>query len=137
MDQERASASGTSTVRTACTGWCRSRRPAPARRSPWCPAPSACRSSAPRRCECCRAASPAILAWYEAEGLSAFNFTVFGGALDGRETGFPVVLRVIARTAFKQDYRTDDYFLQKQLGGELMFAAPEEMAARLRTLFGG
>ncbi len=77
-----------------------------------------------------------VLAWYEAEGLSAFNFTVFGGALDGRETGFPVVLRVIARTAFKQDYRTDDYFLQKQLGGELMFAAPEEMAARLRTLLG-
>ncbi len=78
----------------------------------------------------------AVLAWYEAEGLSAFNFTVFGGALDGRETGFPVVLRVLARTAFKQDYRTDDYFLQKQLGGELMFAAPEEMAARLRTLLG-
>jgi hypothetical protein len=76
-----------------------------------------------------------VLAWYEEEGLSAFNFTVFGGALDGRETGFPVVLRVIARTAFKQDYRTDDYFLQKQLGGELMFAAPEEMAARLRSLF--
>jgi UDPglucose--hexose-1-phosphate uridylyltransferase len=77
-----------------------------------------------------------VLAWYEAEGLSAFNFTVFGGALDGRDTGFPIVLRVIARTAFRQDYRTDDYFLQKQLGGELVFAAPEEMAARLRTLLG-
>ncbi len=77
----------------------------------------------------------AILAWYEEEGLSAFNFTIFSGALDGRETGFPVVLRIIARTAFKQDYRTDDYFLQKQLGGELMFAAPEEMAARLRERF--
>ncbi len=77
-----------------------------------------------------------ILAWYETEGLSAFNFTAFSGALDGRQTGFPVVLRVIARTAFKKDYRTDDYFLQKQLGGDLMFAAPEEIAARLRTLFG-
>ena len=77
-----------------------------------------------------------VLAWYESEGLSAFNFTVFGGPLDGRDSGFPVVLRVIARTAFKQDYRTDDYFLQKQLGGELMFAAPEDMAARLRTLLG-
>jgi len=76
-----------------------------------------------------------LLAWYEEEGLSAFNFTVFGGALDGRTTGFPVVLRAIARTAFKKDYRTDDYFLQKQLGGELMFATPETMAARLRTLF--
>jgi galactose-1-phosphate uridylyltransferase len=76
-----------------------------------------------------------ILTWYEDESLSAFNFTLYGGPLDGSDSGFPVVLRVIARTAFKQDYRTDDYFLQKQLGGELMFAAPEEMAARLRTLF--
>jgi galactose-1-phosphate uridylyltransferase len=76
-----------------------------------------------------------ILTWYEDEGLSAFNFTLYGGPLGDGGGGFPVVLRVIARTAFKQDYRTDDYFLQKQLGGELMFAAPEEMAARLRTLF--
>ena len=76
-----------------------------------------------------------ILSWYEDEGLSAFNFTLSGGPLNGHDTGFPVVVRVIARTAFKHDYRTDDYFLQKQLGGELMFAAPEEMAARLRTLF--
>lgn len=76
-----------------------------------------------------------ILTWYEDEGLSAFNFTLYGGPLDGSDAGFPVVLRVIARTAFKQDYRTDDYFLQKQLGGELVFAAPEEMAARLRTQF--
>lgn len=76
-----------------------------------------------------------ILTWYEDEGLSAFNFTLYGGPPDGTDAGFPVVLRVIARTAFKQDYRTDDYFLQKQLGGELMFAAPEEMAAQLRTLF--
>jgi galactose-1-phosphate uridylyltransferase len=76
-----------------------------------------------------------ILTWYEDEGLSAFNLTLYGGPLDGTDAGFPVVLRVIARTAFKQDYRTDDYFLQKQLGGELMFAAPEEMAARLRPLF--
>ena len=78
-----------------------------------------------------------ILAWYEDEGLSAFNFTLYGGPLDGSDDGFPVVLRVIARTAFRQDYRTDDYFLQKQLGGELLFAAPEEMASRLRTLLRG
>ena len=32
-----------------------------------------------------------VLAWYEDEGLSAFNFTLSGGPLDGRETGFPVV----------------------------------------------
>jgi galactose-1-phosphate uridylyltransferase len=76
-----------------------------------------------------------VLSWYEDEGLSAFNFTLYGGPLAEGKGAFPVVLRVIARTAFKQDYRTDDYFLQKQLGGELMFAAPEQMAARLRPLF--
>jgi UDPglucose--hexose-1-phosphate uridylyltransferase len=76
-----------------------------------------------------------VLAWYEEEGLSAFNFTLFGGPLRGREPGFPVVLRIIARSAFKPDFRTDDYFLQKQLGGELMFSSPEQMAAQLRSRF--
>jgi UDPglucose--hexose-1-phosphate uridylyltransferase len=46
-----------------------------------------------------------------------------------------VTLRVIARSAFKRDYRTDDYFLQKQLGGELIFIMPEEIAATLRPGF--
>ena len=76
-----------------------------------------------------------IVAWYEREGLSAFNFTVYGGPSDGPESGHPVVLRVIARSAFKPDYRTDDYFLQKQLGGELIFSPPEQIAATLRQDF--
>ncbi len=84
-----------------------------------------------------------VLAWYEEVGLSAFNFTVYGGppgddaagraaASVGADPVFPVVLRVIARSAFKPDYRTDDYFLQKQLGGELIFETPEAIAATLR-----
>ena len=76
-----------------------------------------------------------VLAWYEREGLSAFNFTLYGGPLSTPEAGCPVVLRVIARSAFKPDYRTDDYFLQKQLGGELIFDAPEQIAAVLRDEF--
>jgi UDPglucose--hexose-1-phosphate uridylyltransferase len=76
-----------------------------------------------------------VVAWYEREGLSAFNFTVYGGPLEGIRTGHPVVLRVIARSAFKPDYRTDDYFLQKQLGGELIFSPPEQIAAVLRDDF--
>ena len=47
------------------------------------------------------------------------------------------MLRVIARTAFRLDYRTDDYFLQKQLGGELIFVPPEQLAAELRGDFAG
>jgi UDPglucose--hexose-1-phosphate uridylyltransferase len=77
-----------------------------------------------------------VLAWYEAEGLSAFNFTFFGGPLGDQSGAHPVVLRVLARTAFKPDYRADDYFLQKQLGGDLIFVSPENMATALRRLFG-
>ena len=76
-----------------------------------------------------------VLAWYEREGLSAFNFTLYGGPLSAPGRGHAVVLRVIARTAFRPDYRTDDYFLQKQLGGELIFATPEQIAAVLREEF--
>jgi galactose-1-phosphate uridylyltransferase len=76
-----------------------------------------------------------VVAWYEREGLSAFNFTIYGGPLAGDGSGHPVVVRVIARTAFKPDYRTDDYFLQKQLGGELIFSPPEQIAAALRKDF--
>jgi galactose-1-phosphate uridylyltransferase len=88
-----------------------------------------------------------VVAWYEAEGLSAFNFTLYGGPLSGDGAGpsqggpeeddptHAVVLRVIARSAFKPDYRADDYFLQKQLGGELIFTPPEAMAAALRDTF--
>ena len=73
-----------------------------------------------------------VLAWYEREALSAFNFTLYAEPLSGEDTGHPVILRVVARSAFKPDYRTDDYFLQKQLGGELIFIPPEEIARLLR-----
>ena len=89
-----------------------------------------------------------VLAWYEREALSAINFTLYGGPQTEEASGpvggrsetadptHPVVLRVIARSAFKPDYRTDDYFLQKQLGGELIFESPEAIAATLREEFG-
>jgi len=74
-----------------------------------------------------------VLAWYERVGLSAFNFMLSGGPLAGADPGHPVVLRVIARSASRPDYRTDDYFLQKQLGSELIFETPEAIAATLRS----
>ena len=76
-----------------------------------------------------------VLAWYEREGLSAFNFTLSGGPLGGAADTHAVQLHVVARTAFRQDYRTDDYFLQKQLGGELIFVTPEQIAETLRPEF--
>ena len=100
-----------------------------------------------------------VLAWYESEGLSAFNFMLCGGPLssdisaaslasDALAAALPaapvaaqsagphaVVLRVIARSAFRPGYRTDDDFLQKQLGGELIFVTPEQIAVTLRAAF--
>jgi UDPglucose--hexose-1-phosphate uridylyltransferase len=76
-----------------------------------------------------------VLAWYESVGLSAFNFALSGGPLSGIAADHAVLLRVVARSASRPDYRTDDYFLQKLLGGELIFASPEEMAATLRPEF--
>lgn len=76
-----------------------------------------------------------VLSRYEREGLSAFNFTLGGGPLSGLAGQHAVTLRVVARSAFRPGYRTDDYYLQKQLGGELIFAPPEEMAATLRRDF--
>ena len=76
-----------------------------------------------------------VLAWYEREGLSAFNFALSGGPLGGAADTHAVQLRVVVRTAFKPDYRTDDYFLQKQLGGELIFVTPEQIAETLRPEF--
>ena len=76
-----------------------------------------------------------VLAWYEDQGLSAFNFTLGGGPRSGTGDANAVTLRVVARSAFRPDYRTDDFFLQKQLGSELMFIAPEELAAALRRRF--
>ena len=73
-----------------------------------------------------------VLSLYEREGLSAFNFTLGGGPLSSGTAAHAVTLRVVARSAFKPDYRTDDYFLQKQLGGELIFVPPEELAVALR-----
>lgn len=73
-----------------------------------------------------------VLAWYEREALSAFNFTLGGGPPAPGPSAHPVVLRVIARSAFRPDYRADEYFLQKQLGSELVFQAPENVAATLR-----
>ncbi len=78
-----------------------------------------------------------VIGWYEREGLSAFNFALSGGPRrEDAPRAHPVVLRIIARSAFRPDYRADDFFLQKQLGGEVMFDTPEAIAATLREEFG-
>ncbi len=76
-----------------------------------------------------------ILAYYHRMGFSTFNFTLYSGALGDSPAAFPVFIRVICRQNVYANYRTDDYFIQKLLGEELMLTLPEDLAAGLRSFW--
>jgi UDPglucose--hexose-1-phosphate uridylyltransferase len=76
-----------------------------------------------------------VLRGYAAMGLSTFNFTIFSGALGARDESFRCHLRVISRQNVHENYRTDDYFLQKQLRNELILTTPEALASKLHAAF--
>ncbi|OAG28360.1 hypothetical protein [Thermodesulfatator autotrophicus] len=72
---------------------------------------------------------------YDKMGYGTFNFTLFLPALDERAPYFTPHLRLITRQNLYENYRTDDYFLQRQLGAELIITPPEEMAKIMRQIF--
>lgn len=76
-----------------------------------------------------------VLATYDELGLSTFNFALFSGPLPDGDPAFRCQLRVISRQTVHQNYRTDDYFLQRLLGDELILLPPEALAARVRSRF--
>ena len=76
-----------------------------------------------------------VLATYGEMGLSTFNFALFSGPLPDGDPAFRCQLRVISRQTVHRNYRTDDYFLQRLLGDELILVTPEDLAARLRGRF--
>ena len=121
----------------AAPGWPPTRPPAAARSSPCCPAGRASRRSTTSRSPSSRAACRRSSPGTSARACRRSTSRSAAGRSRGAAAAHAVVLRVVARSAFKPDYRTDDYFLQKQLGGELIFVAPEQIAATLRTEFSG
>ncbi len=78
----------------------------------------------------------AVLRGYGAMGFSTFNFTLYSGPLGVRDDSFRCFLRVISRQNVHENYRTDDYFLQKLLKNEIMLTTPETLASTLRDFFG-
>ncbi len=77
----------------------------------------------------------AVLRGYAALGISTFNFTLYSGPLGASDDAFRCFLRVISRQNVYENYRTDDYFLQKLLRNELMLSTPESLASALRHAF--
>jgi UDPglucose--hexose-1-phosphate uridylyltransferase len=73
-----------------------------------------------------------VLATYHELGLSTFNFGLFSGPLPDGDPAFRCYLRVISRQNVQQNYRTDDYFLQRLMGDELILVTPEALATKLR-----
>lgn len=76
-----------------------------------------------------------ILSSYEEEGFSTFNFSIYSGPLGEDSEWFWCNTRIISRSNVYENYRTDDYFLQKLLGNEILITSPEDFAAKLRSKF--
>ena len=76
-----------------------------------------------------------VLSFYEDLGHLSFNYSIFSLRKSHFKKGFRCLLKIINRQNLYQNYRNDDYFLQKMLQSELIINLPEELAEKLRTLF--
>lgn len=76
-----------------------------------------------------------VLHGYAGMGISTFNFSVYSGLLGQRDESFRCFIRVISRQNVYENYRTDDYFMQKLLRNELILTPPEVLAKNLRQHF--
>ena len=64
---------------------------------------------------------------------STFNFCLYSAPFgEGHPDDFRVYASLVSRQSLVEDYRSDDYFLQKMLGTEILVDSPEEIAKRLR-----
>jgi UDPglucose--hexose-1-phosphate uridylyltransferase len=76
-----------------------------------------------------------VLKGYGSMGISTFNFSICSGSLRQRDDAFRCFLRIISRQNVHENYRTDDFFLQKLLRNELILTLPEELAPTLGAFF--
>ena len=74
-----------------------------------------------------------VLGGYGGMGISTFNFSIYSGLLGEADESFRCFIRIISRQNVYENYRTDDYFLQKLLDNELVITPPEVMAKNFRS----
>ncbi len=72
-----------------------------------------------------------VLKGYDTMGHSTFNFTIYSGPLNMEEDAFRCFIRIISRQNVYENYRTDDYYLQKLLRNEVIITPPEELASMI------
>ena len=76
-----------------------------------------------------------VLCGYAAMGISTFNFSLYSGMLGEADETLRCFIRIISRQNVYENYRTDDYFLQKLLDNELILTPPEILAKNMRSFF--
>jgi galactose-1-phosphate uridylyltransferase len=76
-----------------------------------------------------------VLHRYAEMGMSTFNFAVYSAPFDEDNGSLRCFIRIISRQNVYENYRTDDYFLQKLLRNELILTPPEVLAKSLQAHF--
>ena len=76
-----------------------------------------------------------VLRGYAEMGISTFNFAVYSGPLGDDDDSFRCFIRIISRQNVYENYRTDDFFLQKLLDNEVILTPPEVLAKNLQPHF--
>ncbi len=72
-----------------------------------------------------------VLKFYYNEGISSYNFMIYSGALNGKDTLY-CGIKIISRQNFKQFYTNDVWYLLKILQESLIFESPEKTAEKFR-----
>ncbi len=72
-----------------------------------------------------------VLKGYAAMGHSTFNFSIYSGSLSKKDDSFRCFIRIITRQNVYENYRTDDYYLQKLLRNEIIITPPEVLASTI------
>jgi galactose-1-phosphate uridylyltransferase len=76
-----------------------------------------------------------VLTGYGEMGISTFNFSFYSAPLGKNDDSFRCYIRIISRQNVYENYRADDYFLQKLLDNELILTPPEVLAKNLQKQF--
>jgi UDPglucose--hexose-1-phosphate uridylyltransferase len=75
-----------------------------------------------------------VLGFYDSLGYLSFNYSLFS-VRKSRGEGAHCLFKIITRQNLYNNYRNDDYFLQKMLQSELIINLPEELAQRIKGFF--
>ena len=76
-----------------------------------------------------------VLQLYHKLNLSTFNFTCYSAPMGIQSPEFKCVFRIVNRQNVVRHHRTDDFFVQKMLGNEIILNRPETLAGWLKEEF--